>query len=259
MGLLEDVQAHPYAVYLWAAIIVVVALGLERFIARYLKNVARRKEWPPHVMNGILLTFRLLILLGAVAMVMRIGGIPPDWLVAYSALGGAAVGFASTRTLGNFIAGLFLFVARPFKVNDFVRVDSVEGIVDEITFNYTKIRTRSDTLVFISNLRILDQNIVNFRCRGGKSSMYCYSVELAFDHKLSNAQLESVFDEVIAKYEKEMPRKPEYAQMSVGAFDRRYIFYLYVKQPQDVFTMHPAFVREITEVWDKARGKVGLA
>ena len=259
MGLWEDLQANPYVVYLWAAIIVIVALGIERFIARYLKSVARRKEWPPHVMNGILLTFRLLILLGAVAMVMRIGGVPPDWLVAYSALGGAAVGFASTRTLGNFIAGLFLFVARPFKVSDFVRIDSVEGIVDEITFNYTKIRTRSGTLVFISNLKILDQNIVNFRCRGGKASMYCYSVELAFDHKLSNAQLESIFDKVIVKYEKDAPRKPEYAQMSVGAFERRYVFYLYVKRPQDVFTLHPEFVREITEAWDVAKAKASSA
>ena len=259
LGLWEDLQANPYVVYLWAAIIVIVALGIERFIARYLKSVANRKEWPPHVMNGILLTFRLLILLGAVAMVMRIGGVPPDWLVAYSALGGAAVGFASTRTLGNFIAGLFLFVARPFKVSDFVRIDSVEGIVDEITFNYTKIRTRSGTLVFISNLKILDQNIVNFRCRGGKASMYCYSVELAFDHKLSNAQLESIFDKVIVKYEKDAPRKPEYAQMSVGAFERRYVFYLYVKRPQDVFTLHPEFVREITEAWDVAKAKASSA
>ena len=245
--------------YVQAAIIVVVAVFLERFIARYLKGLSRRKEWPPHVMNGLLLTFRLLILLGAVAMVMSIGGVPPDWLVAYSALGGAAVGFASTRTLGNFIAGLFLFVARPFKVNDFVRVDSVEGIVDEITFNYTKIRTRNDTLVFISNLRILDQNIDNFRCLREKSSMYCYSVELAFDHKLTSDQLESIFDKVIAKYEKDAPKKPDYAQMSIGAFDRRYVFYLYVKRPQDIFAMHPTVVREITEAWDRARGKADSA
>lgn len=259
MGLFEEIWSSANAVYIWAAVIVVVAVIVERSIARYLRSVARRKEWPPHIMNGILLTFRLLILLGAVAMVLHIGGVPNDWLVAYSALGGAAVGFASTRTLGNFIAGLFLFVARPFKVNDFVRVDSVEGIVDEITFNYTKIRTRNGTLVFISNLKILDQNIVNFRCRAGKASMYCYSVELAFDHKLSSAELQSIFDKVIAKYEKDAPRKPEYAQMSVGAFERRYLFYLYVKRPQDVFAMHPVFVKEITEAWDKAKEKASSA
>lgn len=132
----------------------------------------------------MVLIFRLLILLGAVATFMRIGGIPPDWLVAYSALGGAAIGFASTRVLGNFMAGLFLFVTRPFHVNDYVRVDNIEGIVVEMTFNYTKILTRSNTSVFISNLKILDQNVVNYRCLSEKSLLYCYTVELAFDHSL---------------------------------------------------------------------------
>ena len=54
------------------------------------------------------------------------------------------------------------------------------------------------------------------------------SVELAYAHKLSNAELVSVFDEVIAKYEKEMPRKPKYAQISVGAFERRALRFLFV-------------------------------
>lgn len=255
MGLWEELQASPYVVYLWAAIIVVIAIGVERFIALYLKSVARRKEWPPHVINGLLLTFRLLILLGAVAMVMRIGGIPPDWLVAYSALGGAAVGFASTRTLGNFIAGLFLFVARPFKVNDFVRVDNVEGIVDEITFNYTKILTRSGTLVFISNLRILDLNVVNYRLGGRQSALYCYTFELAFDHSLPSAQLTGIFDGVIERFEKKLPKKPEYVQLSIGGFQRNYLFSLFVKKPQEVFKLHPEFVEEIMKAWDKARIK----
>lgn len=255
MGLLEEIQSNPYAVYLWAAVIVAVAVVVERSIARYLRNVARRKEWPPHVMNGILLTFRLLILLGAVAMALRVVGVPPDWLVAYSALGGAAVGFASTRTLGNFIAGLFLFVARPFKVNDFVRVDSVEGIVDEITFNYTKILTRSGTLVFISNLRILDQNIVNYRLGGRESELYCYTFELAFDYSLSSVQLAGMFDEVIERFEKKVPRKPEYAELSITAFQRSYLFYLYVKKPRDVFKLQPEFVGDVMKAWDQARGK----
>jgi len=160
MTLWDDVVAN--IIYIQAVLIVAVAIFLERLIARYLKRVSRRKEWPPHVTNGLVLTFRLLILLGAVATLMRIGGVPPDWLVAYSALGGAAIGFASTRTIGNFFAGLFLFVTHPFRVNDFVRIDNVEGVVEEITFNYTKIRTQSNTLVFISNLKILDQNIINY-------------------------------------------------------------------------------------------------
>lgn len=88
-------------------VVVVVGFVLERLIARYMKRVARQKEWPPHVANGLLLVFRLMILLGAVATLLRIGEVPTESIVAFSALGGAAVGFASTRTLGNIIAGAF--------------------------------------------------------------------------------------------------------------------------------------------------------
>jgi len=253
MTLWDDIQ--PYLIYIEAVVLVAVAIILERLITRYLKRVSKRKEWPPHVTNGLVLIFRLLILLGAVATVMRIGGVPPDWLVAYSALGGAAIGFASQRTLGNFMAGLFIFVTRPFRVNDYVRIDNIEGVVDEITFNYTKILTRSGTQVFISNLKVLDQNVVNYRYRGGRSPLYCYTVDLSFDHTLPTNKLEKTFDEVIEQYEKKLPRKPEYVQLRQGAFDRSYVFYLYVKKPQDIFAIPPAFVKEITEAWDRARGK----
>ena len=253
MVLLDDIMAN--LIYIQAAVIVAVAVFLERFIARYLKRVSRRKEWPPHVTNGLVLTFRLLILLGAVATLMRIGGVPPDWLNAYVALGGAAIGFASTRTIGNFIAGLFLFITHPFRVNDFVRIDNIEGVVDEITFNYTKIRTQSNTLVFISNLKVLDQNILNYRYRGERFPMYCYSISLSFDHALSTEELEKTFDGVIDRYSDKLPRKPAYLMQGITASERRYVFYLYVKDPKDVFAIQPSFVREITEAWEKAKQK----
>jgi len=253
MTLWDDIVAN--LVYIQAAIIVVVAVFLERFIARYIKRASRRNEWPPHITNGLVLTIRLLILLGAMATFLRVGGVPPDWLLSYTALVGAAIGFASTRTIGNFVAGLFVYITHPFRVNDFVRIDNIEGVVEEITLNYTKIRTQSNTLVFISNLKVLDQNIINYRYRGDKPQLYCYSINLGFDHALSTEKLEKAFASVIERYSAKLPKKPEYVMQGTTAFERRYVFYLYVKNPKDVFTMQPSFVREITEAWEKAKSK----
>src|SRR3972149_3233585 len=100
-------------IYIQAVVIVVVAIFLERFISRYIKRVARRSEWPLHVANGVAFTFRLLILLGAVVLFLSVGGVPPDWLLSFTALGGAAIGFASTRTIGNFVAGIFVYITHP--------------------------------------------------------------------------------------------------------------------------------------------------
>lgn len=241
-------------IYFEAVIVSVVAIVLERTSTRYLKRISKRMEWPPHLVNGFLLIFRLLIFLGALAMLMRIGGVPPDWLVAYTALGGAAIGFASTRTLGNFFAGLFVFVTRPFQVNDYVRVDDLEGIVEEITFNYTKILTSNSNLIFISNLSILDKNIVNYRYSYGKSTLYCYPIVLSFDHSISTNRLEKIFSMVADQYAKTLPRKPEYFQLRIEATGRVYSFSLYVKEPKDIFSLRSAIVKEITEEWDNARG-----
>ncbi len=123
MTLLDTIITN--LIYIEAAIIILTAVALERLIVRYLKGISKKREWPPHTTNGFILFFRLMILVGAVVIVMRIGGVPPDWLAAYAALGGAAVGFASQRTLGNFIAGLFVFITRPFQVDDYVRIDRI--------------------------------------------------------------------------------------------------------------------------------------
>jgi small-conductance mechanosensitive channel len=47
---------------------------------------------------------------------IRLGGLPSEAVVSLSAVIGAAVGFASTRTVGNLVAGIFLLVTRPFRV-----------------------------------------------------------------------------------------------------------------------------------------------
>jgi len=251
----------PLEQIIYVMIIVATAFILERLTSRYLRKFAVRSELPPDVGNGLVLTSRLLILIGAVAMLLRVGGLSPDIITAFSALGGAAIGFASTRTIGNFIAGLFLLVARPFRVRDYIRVGEVEGIVDEITINYTKILTPGMTTVSISNQRILDYNIVNFRYRGARPllheseerALYCYSFEVSFDHTLPTRKLEKAFDEVIERYAEKLPRKPEYGMTKLTQLARSYMFYLYVESPEDIFTLQPTFLKEITEGWEKVQ------
>jgi len=37
----------PYLIYIEAVVLVAVVIILERFIARYLRRVSKKKEWPP--------------------------------------------------------------------------------------------------------------------------------------------------------------------------------------------------------------------
>ena len=159
----------------------------------------------PHVTNSLVSTFRLLILIGATVSIVRAGGLPTDWFVAFSALGGAAVGFASTKTIGNFIAGLYLFMVRPFKVGDYVRVGTVEGMVKEITINYSKILTIGNNVVLISNLQILDRDITNFSYESEEhENLICYTFEIGLSLNVSTDKIAEIF-----KRQKHAPRNKQ--------------------------------------------------
>jgi len=245
---------NPYlTTIIWVIVIAAVAAVVERIITRWLRIIIKRTEMPPEVSNGLILTGRLLILVVVVVALLYVGGVPADILVSLSALGGAAVGFASTRTIGNVIAGLFLLVTRPFRVGDYVRINGIEGIVQEITLNYAKILTPSNTMVSISTQRILDRDLTNYRLMDEKSNLFCYGFELTFTHSLPTEKLEELLDSVIERYAEKLPRKPEYQPTKLTSFARHYMFYIYVEDPRDIFVLQPEIVREITQVWDKTR------
>jgi small conductance mechanosensitive channel len=254
MSFNEIFTEYPYLVtIIWLIVIAAVATVLERLTIRWLRRVIKRTEMPPEVGNGLILTTRLLILVGAVIALLRVGGVSADILVSFSALSGAAVGFASTRTIGNLIAGLFLLVTRPFRVGDYVSIDGIEGIVQEITLNYAKILTPTNTMVSISTQRILDRDLTNFRFKGGESNLFCYGFELTFDHSLTTEKLEELLNKVIERYAEKLPKKPEYQQSKLTSFARHYMFYIYVEDPKDIFTLKPQLIKEITQEWDKAK------
>ena len=80
----------------------------------------------------------VILLLG----IFWIGG--EELFIGMAALLGTAVGFASSSTIGNFISGLYLLVTNPFDVGDYVIFPDlkIEGIVEEISINYTKKRNK---------------------------------------------------------------------------------------------------------------------
>ena len=250
----EIFAEYPYLItIIWLLIIGIAAAIIERLVTRWLKRLTEKTEWPPDVENGLILMARLIILVGALIAILHVGGVPTDILVSLSALGGAAIGFASTRTVGNLIAGFYLLIARPFHVGDYVKIDGTEGVVQEITINYAKILTPTNTVVSISTQRILDKEITNYRFKGEESNLYCYGFELSFDHSLPTEKLEELLDKVIGRYAEMLPKKPEYQATKLTRLDRSYIFYIYVEDPKDIFILQPKIMREIIQAWDKAK------
>jgi small-conductance mechanosensitive channel len=85
-----------------------------------------------------------------------------EQLAITSAVGAAVIGFAAQDTLGNAFAGLAIQVDRPFLVGHWITVGSFEGLVTEITWRATKLRTKSGNLVVVPNNIVSKEAINNY-------------------------------------------------------------------------------------------------
>jgi small conductance mechanosensitive channel len=89
-------------------------------------------------------------------------GIQTTSIAAMLAGAGVAIGAAWSGMLGNFAAGAFMLVLRPFKVGDFVSIAGVTGTVHELGLFGTTIVTPDNVLTLIGNGKIFSDTIQNF-------------------------------------------------------------------------------------------------
>jgi small conductance mechanosensitive channel len=89
-------------------------------------------------------------------------GIQTTSIAAMLAGAGVAIGAAWSGMLGNFAAGAFMLVLRPFKVGDFVCVGGVTGTVHELGLFGTTLVTPDNVLTLIGNGKIFGDTIQNY-------------------------------------------------------------------------------------------------
>ena len=89
-------------------------------------------------------------------------GIQTTSFAALLAGAGVAIGAAWSGMLGNFAAGAFMLILRPFKVGDFVSVGGITGTVHELGLFGTTIVTPDNVLTVVGNGKIFADTIQNF-------------------------------------------------------------------------------------------------
>ena len=89
-------------------------------------------------------------------------GIQTTSFAALLAGAGVAIGVAWSGLLGNFAAGAFMLILRPFKVGDFVSIGGVTGTVHELGLFGTTVITPDNVVTIVGNGKIFGDTIQNF-------------------------------------------------------------------------------------------------
>ena len=156
----------------WERLIVVgVVLLVTTVVARMIDRRIARRDLPPEaitryrvVRRSVTTAIMFVGLLSALLVIPQVRAVAGG-LLASSAVIGIVVGFASQRTLGNFVAGLLIAFTQPLRLGDDVVVENIEGTVEEIGLIYTFVRTDDDDRLVIPNEKLASDTIRNSTIR----------------------------------------------------------------------------------------------
>jgi small conductance mechanosensitive channel len=149
--------------------LVLISLGWQfaRDIGRALgPTLFRRLD--PGTAGTVGFLLRLVTMLAAVLIALRIAGLGPRTLALGGAFTAVVLGLAAQQTLGNLFAGMVLLSARPFRVGERVRLQggglagTVEGVVSSLGLLYTTLASGDDSIM-VPNSVVLNVAIVPLR------------------------------------------------------------------------------------------------
>jgi hypothetical protein len=153
-------QISPF-VFLVVALIVIsiVYIIVTRLAKRSLLSVGMGQE----AATGIVLVLRLIFFIAVVMLLVSFFEASYAAILSVSAIFGTALGLAFSTALSNIVSGLYVLAARPFRVGDYVRIGTMEGIVREITLNYTRVLLPDETIQLVPNSKVITSEVTNFR------------------------------------------------------------------------------------------------
>lgn len=120
--------------------------------------------------------------------VVALGVLGLDFAALLGAFGltSVAIGFSLKDVLSNYISGVILLAARPFRINDQVVIEDFEGTITQIQLRGTTLRTYDGRLVYIPNQEVFQASIINNTASPRRRSSVIVGIDYGED--LSTAQ-----------------------------------------------------------------------
>ncbi|MDH5473595.1 MAG: mechanosensitive ion channel family protein [Gammaproteobacteria bacterium] len=148
-----------FAVLIWSAFLI----RLSRIVLRSISAQATQASIITSQTRPLFENIALLFIIGgAIYFIFSAWHIDMTAWLASAGIIGIAVGFAAKDTLANLFSGVFILADAPYKIGDFVVLDSGErGEVTHIGIRSTRLLTRDDVEVTIPNSIMGNTKIIN--------------------------------------------------------------------------------------------------
>ncbi|SFR44340.1 mechanosensitive ion channel family protein [Halogeometricum limi] len=117
----------------------------------------------PHAQKPLRRLLGVVVVFVALTVAFGAAGLPNflQSLATIAAAATLAIGFAMQDVLQNFVAGIFIYTDKPFRIGDWIEWDGNSGIVEDISFRVSRVRTFDNELLTVPNSQLTDGVIKN--------------------------------------------------------------------------------------------------
>jgi small-conductance mechanosensitive channel len=146
---------------------ILVLFGLGYAISRIIgfvmnKKLATSSKLGPDAIYFLSRLSYYLILIVVVLTALSLLQVP---LTAFAFVTGAVaigVGFGAQNIISNFISGWILMTERPIRIDDFIELGGMHGVIERIGNRSTRIRRVDGVHLLVPNSRLLEETVINW-------------------------------------------------------------------------------------------------
>ena len=147
-------------------VIFIVCQFIIKMVVKTLRTGKAAQKMEPTVAHFLANFVNIVLYIILAVTIIAIMGVPMASVIAAIASAGVAIGLALQGALSNFAGGIMILLFHPFRVGDFIEVDSFSGTVDDIDVFYTFLKTPDNKTVTVPNGSIMSNSVVNHSVNG---------------------------------------------------------------------------------------------
>jgi MscS family membrane protein len=122
-------------------------------------------DFDRHLFPILSKSLKAFVVVVAVLVTAQNLGINITGLIASASVAGLAIGLAAQDTLANLFGAVAVYLDKPFRIGDRIRIDAVDGTVENIGLRSTRVRNLDGHLVTIPNKTVGNATITNVAAR----------------------------------------------------------------------------------------------
>jgi small conductance mechanosensitive channel len=217
-----------------AAIILVVFWIIGMLAARLTKHGVLRVSSHIHVAKLFSRLARLAVVAAGIILALDILNLEKGVASMLAGIGiiGIGIGFASKDIAANFMSGIMLTFARPFKTNDLIHTIDFEGYVEAINMRSTTCRSLTGQMVIIPNEKILNNPIINYTMTGSRR----VDLECGVSYGDDLQKAEDLAIKAVESLEWRVPQRPvELFYKEFGDSSINFVIRFWTKSEQKIF------------------------